>query len=694
MGWVIWLLVFSGGLLSARDASLSPSEIQDGWVLLFDGESTFGLRQEGSLFHVVDGVLTSDGTAPAYIRTTSAFSDFRLKLDYRSSNTRGDAAVYIRTVTDTLPSENGYQIQLGDSDPNWPAGSILHRGKASGSHPAPSQWHTLEISALGEQIVVTIDQQKVAEGKDNSARAGFIGLKAGNGVRLEFRDVKLKPANTTLLFNGADLSGWKTATEQVAPAKPGKIKKMLHLGGAPKPREAEWSVRNRAIHGEKGPGQLNSGAMYEDYVLQYATRSSQGKPNGAVYLRGDTDKLFSGYIVKLDEESPGAIGPNLASPRRKVRLNNANVTTVEVHDRHIAVWVNGYATTEFTDTRAEGRTTDKNAKTSAGVIALPLQSSSTTADYTQITLSLLSKTLGGIIGKPAPAAPAIVAAPTPPLPPPTAQQQAENQRQAGILMSKAVMSSDPEEQKRIYSEVIRLDPANVAAMEGLKEAQDKIDKKQQEEQQRNAELSQQRTNAENKEAKRKDALASAQDAFYRRDLTTANNQLAIAESVAPDDPEVKALRQKIDALRAQSNRIRYFWIGGVALGLGALTTLAFLKLRRKDGYLQIVSGMDNGRKYNLDQEVVRIGAIAQDGGEKNDIVVRDMERMISRFHCEVHNQNGKFYVIDCNSANGTSVDKRRIPPGKPAQLKNGTRLDLAGTVGLRFGLERRAKAKQ
>src|SRR5262249_10109687 len=155
--------------------------------------------------------------------------------------------------------------------------SIVQRGRSTGFHPASNQWHTLEIDAHGEHMSVTIDQQKAAEGKDASARSGFIGLKAGKGTRLEVRNMKLKPTATTSLFNGADLTEWKTASEQTPPPKPGKIKKMLHLGGAPKAKEADWSVRDRAIHGEKGPGQLNTGAMYEDFILQFATRSSHGK---------------------------------------------------------------------------------------------------------------------------------------------------------------------------------------------------------------------------------------------------------------------------------------------------------------------------------------------------------------------------------------------------------------------------------
>jgi len=695
--FIVMIFLAGGAGASTKEAALQPAEAADGWVLLFDGESTFGLQQEGSSFHVADGVLAADGTTPGYIRTTSPFSDFVLKLDFRCSSSGGDATVFIRTAKDSMPTENGYQIRLGDSESNWPAGSIVQLGKASGSRPAPNQWHTLEISAVGEHIAVTLDHQKVAEGKGSSARAGFIGFKVTKGGRVEFRDVKLKPSGATSLFNGSDLSNWKTLEEQPAAAKPGAIKKLLHMGGKPKPKQAEWTVRDHGIHGEKGPGQLNSAAMYEDFVLQFETRSTPGKQHGAIYLRGDTDKMFSGYVVKLDEDSPGAIGPSLAPPRRKVRLTNNTVTTVAVAGRHIAVWVNGVPVSEFSDTRPEGAVTDKSAKTSAGIIGVPLQSASATADFTQVKLTLVAKTLGGVIGKPAPAAPAAVTA-TAPVAPATLQQQqqqqAANQAKASKLMQDAFLSKDPAEQVRIYRQVLELDPSNAAAAGLLTTAQEKLDKQEAEAQQKEAERNKEQSEGAKNEAIKRDALAKAQDAFYHRDLSNANSQLAIAERVAPDDPEVKGLRQQIDVLRAQATRVRTFWIVGSVLGLGALGTFAFLKLRKKDGYLQVVSGMDNGRKYNLDREVVRIGAIAQDGGTSNDIVVRDVEHMISRFHCEIHSQEGKFYVVDCNSANGTRVDKQRIPPGKPAQLKNGTRVDLGGTVVFRFGLERRAKSRQ
>lgn len=686
-------LLLGGALAAAREATLSPAEVQAGWLLLFDGETPFGLSQEGSFFRIADGTLVADGSNPAYIRTTSPFSDFQLKLDYRCGNSNADAAVFIRTAKDSMPTDNGYQIRLGDSDSSWPAGSIVQRSKASSPRPAPNQWHTLEINALGERITVTIDHQKVAEGNANYARAGYIGFKVVRGGSVEFRDVKLQPVTATSLFNGSDLSEWKPGVEQSPPPKPGAIKKILHIGGNGKKKESEWTVRDHAIHGDKGPGQLNSGAMYDDFVLQFETRSSPGKQHGAIYIRGDADKVSSGYLVRLDEDGPGALGPGtLAAPRRKVRLTNLTMTTVAVNGRHIEVWINGFPVTEFSDTRPEGGPADKNAKVAAGVIALPLTSSSSTADFSQIKLALLAKTMGGVIGKPAPAAPAPVAASTP-VAPITPQQQAINQQKVGQLMNEATSTSDPERQVQILRQVLQMDPSNAAAAQLLGTAQAKLDKKQQDEQQRADELAKQQSEGAKNETIKREALARAQTAFYHRDIVTANSQLVIAESVAANDPEVKALRAQVDALRSQAARVRYFWIGGSVLGLGALGIFSFLKLRKKDGYLQVVSGLDNGKKYNLDRELVRIGAIAQDGGEKNDIVVRDVGHVVSRFHCEVHSQNGKFYVIDCNSANGTRIDKQRITPGRPMQLKNGTRVDLGGAVTFRFGLERRSKGK-
>lgn len=701
---IVLVLLLGVRPVLGKDASLTQAEIKDGWILLFDGESMFGLSQEGALtWRASDGVLLADGSGSGYIRTTSAFSDFVLKMDVRISSSATAAALYVRTAKDAFPTDNGYQIPIGDGNPNWPAGSIVPRFKADAVHPQAGQWHSVEVDADGDHITVWIDQKIVADGKDSSSRAGYIGFKVAPGSTLEVRNLKLKLMDTVALFNGADLAGWKTVAPAPKPQKSSPLKKFIPFagGGKPNTKESVWSVQAGVIHGEKGPGQLESVATYDDFVLQFSIPPSVRKQQGhhTIYVRGDAGKTFSGYEITMDADRPGAITPRLAVPRKIISIKDLAIGTVAVSGRYLEVWVNGFPVTEFTDTRPEGATTVQNARTSAGAIALPLHDSDATEDYSQLRLTTVARVLGGIVGKPLPPPPApvapAVATSTPAVNAPVvvmnpeAKQDAENRKRASQLMESALASNNPQEQKELYRQVIALDPNNSAAAQGYKDAEEKIER-QAEEAQKQSNL--QTANAQN-EVVSGNALHNAETAFLLGNLTTADSQLAIAERLAPNNPAVRALRQKVDAARTQNSRLRYLLFGGGFLAFGGLSTLFFIRLRKKHGFVQVVSGLDNGRRYNLDQEVVRIGAVAQDGGEKNDIIVRDREHMVSRFHCEIHHSNGKFYLVDCNSANGTRIDKHVLPPGEPKRLKSGARLDLAGTVTLQFGLERRRRSK-
>jgi acyl transferase domain-containing protein len=256
-------------------------------------------------------------------------------------------------------------------------------------------------------------------------------------------------------------------------------------------------------------------------------------------------------------------------------------------------------------------------------------------------------------------------------------------------MSQALATNDPQQQEQLYAEILRLDPSNQAAFTGHQQAQQKIEEaraKQQQEQQQAEQVSQSEAD---KQAKGEEAKQQAETAFLNKDWKTAQTQIAIAESLLSGNNEVAQLRSRIDAAVAFRDRIRYFATGAGAIALIGAIVLFFRSRGQKEAYLEVVDGLDKGKRYNLDQDIVHIGAVPQDGGNKNEIVVRDVERMISRFHCEIHKHNGKFFLVDCNSANGTTVDNKRVSGGKPVQLKSGARLDLAGTCTLRLGFEKR-----
>ncbi len=256
-------------------------------------------------------------------------------------------------------------------------------------------------------------------------------------------------------------------------------------------------------------------------------------------------------------------------------------------------------------------------------------------------------------------------------------------------MTQSFATSDPEQQKQIYQQILALDPSNAAAATGLQQAQQKIDTANAQHSQEQAQQQQQSQNELQKQSEGEAAKQKAEAAFLHGDLETAHNQIGIAQKALRPDSALDDLKGRIESAIQARTRLRFLWGGFGTAALIGLITAWWATRGKKNAYLEVIEGLDKGKKYNLDQEVIHIGAVAQDGGQKNEIVVRDLDRRISRFHCEIHQRGGKFFLIDCGSANGTKVDHDTARAGKPVRIKNGARLDLAGTCTLRLGFEKK-----
>ena len=538
---------------------------------------------------------------------------------------------------------------------------------------------------------------------NSRARGGYVDLVCSKAGKAQFRNIMLRPSGMNALFNGSDLANWK-AVGPAPPKKAGMLKKMM--GGGGKQKEAEWSVAGGAIHGQSGIGQLETTAMYDDFVLQVAVRvNSKDKnnhPKSAIYFRGDAGQLFTGYAVdimnaaKNGQPLPGSTGglQGLAAAHKAAGNDNQFVTTtIAARGRHIQNWADGIPVSDFQDTRAEGPAPAKDARTTAGTISLQSPDEKANLDFRRIQVAQLPKTLGKgpaqATAIPAPVPAPIAPAPGQPafqLPPPD-----PNKPRIAQLMSQALATNDPQQQEQLYAEILRLDPSNQAAFSGHQQAQQKVEDaraKQQQEQQQAEQANQTETE---KQAKGEAALQDAETAFLNKDLKTAQTQINVADSLLSGNPTVSQLRSRIDAAISARDRVRYMASGAGLAVLIAAIVLFFRSRGKKEPYLEVIEGLDQGKRYNLDQDIVHIGAVAQDGNNKNEIVVRDIERMISRFHCEIHKHDGKLFLVDCGSANGTSVDRQSVKAGKPVRLKSGSRLELGGTCTLRIGFQRAKK---
>lgn len=75
----------------AKPNALTAKEIADGWVLLFDGETTFGWKVEGEA-KVEKGVLVLGGTKATTITSTTAFGRVEVRWTSRAATVQAAAA--------------------------------------------------------------------------------------------------------------------------------------------------------------------------------------------------------------------------------------------------------------------------------------------------------------------------------------------------------------------------------------------------------------------------------------------------------------------------------------------------------------------------------------------------------------------------------------------------------------------------
>jgi len=711
------ILLLAASALSFA-AYFAVQESEEGFIILHDGDSLTGWSPEGNAWVAGKGLLATEGNSTGLLRSNTPFADFLLRFEVKADKS-ASAGLYLRASREGAPRESGNAIQLGGGENDWPFGSIAGHAKAANGGLAPGNWIQVEVEANGNNITVRSGGRTISQAGGLPGQAGFLVLDARRGGRVELRNIRLKPLNPQSLFNGSDLSGWKSTGE--APKQGGMISKMFGKGKA---KEAKWTVGQGLIHGVDGPGQLESLAQYGDFVLQADVRINSKKSDSrrryALMLRGDPGQLGSGYEVNIQPGATGAV-MGLTTARKNVgALNRFATLTVAARMRHLQIWVDGVAVADLDDVRPEGVNPRKDARTAPGVVSFYSPEDDADFDIRNIRVYQLPKVFGHAAQKKNEQQAAQLAPQLPPmpqLPAPTAPQagsdaqarimqqqmqqqqiaqmkQEQKQQQVAMLLQQALKSSDPSQQLGMYDQILMLDPNNQVAFNARKDAQGKLDEQARKSAQQAEESSKQAAGEQQKQANLAGAIQGAEAAFLAGNLVAAEQSLSAAERIAPDNPQVRGLRSRLDVARQRKDSV--LGLGAAGLGTVLLGGIAwiFVAGRRKDPYAEIVDGLDKGKRYNIDKEVTMLGAIPEDGGAKNDIVLRDAERMISRFHAQLHFREGKLYVVDTNSFNGTFVDKKRLEPGKPRQLKGGARVSFAGTCTIKFGFEKRSKGKK
>lgn len=213
---LVSVMLLSIGCTYAEDAaknSLTPEEVKDGFVCLFDGKTLDGWQGAVNGYTVKDGVMICEPGGDLY--TAKEYANFIFRFEFMTPP-GGNNGVSIRTPLDAAPASaySGMEIQiLDDSDPKYKDlkpyqlhGSIYGVVPAKqGSLKPAGQWNSEEIVADGGHIKVTVNGMvvtdadiskidKTIDGLDHPGLhnpTGYIGW-AGHGDPVQFRNVRIK----------------------------------------------------------------------------------------------------------------------------------------------------------------------------------------------------------------------------------------------------------------------------------------------------------------------------------------------------------------------------------------------------------------------------------------------------------------------------------------------------------------------
>lgn len=362
LAFAVSLQLFCTAGHAAEHNTLSQEEIDHGWLLLFDGETLFGWAPASKAdWSVADGVISVSSGEKGLLNTTSQFGDFVFKAEFRSPP-ETNSGIFLRTVPQPMnPAADCYELNIaGKAISPFPTGSFVARQKAAGEHESTG-WQTFEVTAHGGEFTVKLDDQVVLSYTDpRPLRRGCIGLQFNSG-KVEFRNIKLKPLGLASIFNGKDLAGWKSYPD---------MKSVFSVTP-----EGVLNVKN-------GKGQLETEDRYADFVLQLEVISNGKGLNSGIFFRSIPGETMQGYECQInngfkegDRTQPldhGTGGIQWRQAARKVVANDFewfHLTLTAAGD-HMAAWVNGYAVSDFTDTRPADPNPRKGLRREAGTLIL------------------------------------------------------------------------------------------------------------------------------------------------------------------------------------------------------------------------------------------------------------------------------------------------------------------------------------
>lgn len=382
------LLVPPAVLAQQPPARLSPEEVKEGWLQLFDGETTFGWHISGEA-RVEKGVMILGGKRATHAHFNTFFTEMQSELEVQ---VLGKEDVEVE-----LLDEEGEQVVVNELEPNGDGKWTVVRARV---------WSIPDLGKSGVSLTRE-HPQDVPVGRGTVSKrpppTTTIVFNIPVGVTLHIRSAKLLPGKMTPIFNGKDLTGWK-----VHPNKKSRFKVTT---------EGWLNIKD-------GPGDIQTVGKWADFVFQCECISHGKHLNSGVFFRCRPGEYQQGYeaqirnqfTAKADQEyiveeyhwnthelvnkrkmqSPavdyGTGGIYRRMPARKEVAKDQEwfTLTVVARGRHFATWVNGIQQVDWKDNRPSSDNARKGCYLKAGSISLQGHDPTTNLSFRNLRIGPLS----------------------------------------------------------------------------------------------------------------------------------------------------------------------------------------------------------------------------------------------------------------------------------------------------------------
>jgi hypothetical protein len=172
------------------------AQAQAGFTTLFDGKTLKGWNVVGDAnWEVVDGTLQATKGAGGFLVTPSAYGDFEFTTEIWVSDD-ANSGVFVRSEDPkNITAMNAYEVNIYDKRPDqsYRTGAIVDVAKPMVQINAAGRWNTLEITARGSRIQVTMNGMKTVDIEDKSHARGVVALQYGQGSSMvRFRNVRIR----------------------------------------------------------------------------------------------------------------------------------------------------------------------------------------------------------------------------------------------------------------------------------------------------------------------------------------------------------------------------------------------------------------------------------------------------------------------------------------------------------------------